>query len=848
MVLAVKVALLLGASELAHAHRPFPLGIHCGQFNTSEGALIIPNPEISWSTRWIATCDNPVLWLKGEMNKGFKMEFTSLTPNKERFKDVRVSVLTIGPGLPTLTEAEKARVPAEVLADIKEGEGAVLKEAPEDQTTCAHLASPEMSDACGPVKSVESAGDRCHFHEPYGDSHSWVLLDENVTAAESGMHRFAIWNPKKTTAKLSFACCAWPEDWAKEFPMQEVDCPYCGTSPDNSALGSWWSETKSMTEYGGFPELQDCNADAGPAKAPAKCPPKAEAAAEEDKQPESCKLGCLNGECHSHNIFGECSYKVHWITPFPTLNGAKVTKLILFKGDKVNFGQPMNHQMVHNMFDITSAENLAQCDFTGATEIANVEHIKIGKEVIFEATGTHYFTCGIACYPNMGGDCHCKQGQVITIEVKDSAEGMQCHDHFHVDDHGHDHDDDHSTSSAPAACQPDQVVAFTTSEDYGAADGQCSQMCTSESGLAYMAGVKKGSCAEQGFEKMIEQKEVQPPGSPMKTSVTIMGKETTAACGADQVVAYTTSSDYGAADGQCSQMCTSETGLAYMAGVQKGSCADQGFEKMIEQKEVQPPGSPMKTSVTIMGKETTVACGADQVVAYTTSSDYGAADGQCSQMCTSETGLAYMAGVQKGSCADQGFDTMLEQKEVQPPGSPMKTSVTIMTKGEKVSKTCHCHSYEEIKCDAAGDALYAEHIEEITQHCAGIIDGSESICPYNCFQPFEVLHLTYLECTTRPKHELYKKIDATGKCHQAAKPPYGKASECPVVDPAADGHTSAPTSDHEGHDHDDHGHDHDSVATTTAQTTASDTPVSASVCNFSAISFALSLISLLVQN
>jgi len=754
------------------------------------------------------------------MDKGFKMEFTSLTPNKERFKDVRVSVLTIGPGLPSLTEDEKARVPSEVLADIKAGEGAVLKEAPEDQTTCKHLASSEMTNATGPVKSVESAGERCHFHEPYGDSHSWVLLDENVVAAESGMHRFAVWNPKKTTAKLSFACCAWPEDWQTEYPMQTSNCPYCGTGTDNSAMGSWWSETKSMTEYGGFPELQECTVDAGPPKAPApeKCPPKAEPAAEEDKQPESCKLGCLNGECHSHNIFGECSYKVHWITPFPTLNGAKVTKLILFKGDKVNFGQPADHQMVHNMFDIKDADHLAKCDFTDATELANVEHIKIGKEVVFEKAGTHYFTCGIACHPNMGEDCHCKQGQVITVEVKDSGEGMRCHDHSHsTSDHdrGHDHDHDHDNAAAPIECS--ETTAYTTSADYGVTEGQCAQLCTAKAGLAYMTGVKEGSCADQGFDKFKEQKEVQPPGSPMKTSVTIMEKEAgAAACEAEQVTAYTTSADYGAAAGQCAQMCSSKSGLAYMTGVKEGSCADQGFDKMVEQKEVQPPGSPMKTSVTIMGKEAVAAaCKAEEVAAHTTSADYGAAEGQCAQMCSSKTGLAYMTGVKEGSCADSGFETMVEQKEVQPPGSPMKTSVTIFGKGKKVSETCHCHSFEDIKCDAAGDALYDEHIEEITEHCAGVIDGSETVCPYKCFQPFEVLHLNYLACTTRPKHELYKKIDATGKCHKAARPAYGDASECPAVDPGAES-----TADH--HDHD-HNHDHSSTGSGTGSGDAAGT-------------------------
>merc|ERR1719321_653457 len=136
-------------------------------------------------------------------------------------------------------------------------------------------------------------------------------------------------------------------------------------------------------------------------------------------------------------------------------------------------------------------------------------------------------------------------------------------------------------------------MAYATSTDYGAAELQCSQMCASEAGLTYMTGVMKGTCADQGFPKMVEQKEVQPAGSPMKTTVTIMGQEDQkAACQDNEVIAYSESKDYGAAEGQCSQMCASEAGMKYMTGVKKGTCADQGFPMMVEQKDVQPAGSP----------------------------------------------------------------------------------------------------------------------------------------------------------------------------------------------------------------------------------------------------------------
>lgn len=219
----------------------------------------------------------------------------------------------------------------------------------------------------------------------------------------------------------------------------------------------------------------------------------------------------------------------------------------------------------------------------------------------------------------------------------------------------------------------------------------------------------------------------------------------------------------------------------------------------------------MKMSVMIMAKAAAgpAACEEGQVTAYTVGdTTYGAADdSQCVQMCASKAGLQWMAGVKEGACADEGFGTMVEAKEVQPAGSPVKMGVTIMAKGgaaAPVSPNCHCHSYEEIKCDASGQDLYDEHIDEINEHCKGIVDGTDDACPYKCFQPFEVLHLNYLECDTRPKDALYLKIKATKKCHKAAKPAYGKASECPEVVLEEEDHHE----DHETHDHAEDGDHH----------------------------------------
>jgi hypothetical protein len=175
-----------------------------------------------------------------------------------------------------------------------------------------------------------------------------------------------------------------------------------------------------------------------------------------------------------------------------------------------------------------------------------------------------------------------------------------------------------------------------------------------------------------------------------------------------------------------------------------------------------------------------MTCGSGEVSAYMPGSpDYGATSDQCVELCTTSAGLAWMPTANEGSCADAGFPDPLEKKSVQPPGSPMAVEVLIHV-AFGISPTCHCHSKEEIECNSQGDDLYDEHIVEIQTYCQGVVDGTGDICPYLCFQPFEILHLHYLACDMRPKHELYKQIEATNKCHQAAKPPYG--TPCEVVE------------------------------------------------------------------
>jgi hypothetical protein len=151
-----------------------------------------------------------------------------------------------------------------------------------------------------------------------------------------------------------------------------------------------------------------------------------------------------------------------------------------------------------------------------------------------------------------------------------------------------------------------------------------------------------------------------------------------------------------------------------------------------------------------------------------------------------------MKDVQQGSCADQGnvYTPVMRTITLQNSPVPLQVRVTSQTNaGDAAVRTsststinyCHCHSFEKIvypEVETAADTLYLEHIEEIETYCQGVMDGSDDVCPYLCFQPMEVLH-HYLECPTRPVDPTDLAVNGTDLCHHAAQAPSG--TDCPVV-------------------------------------------------------------------
>ena len=182
------------------------------------------------------------------------------------------------------------------------------------------------------------------------------------------------------------------------------------------------------------------------------------------------------------------------------------------------------------------------------------------------------------------------------------------------------------------------------------------------------------------------------------------------------------------------------------------------------------------------------------------SSMFKSKTGECSQMCVPSAAMEWVEGsTEAGTCHDAGYYVDAENPKQTLQFNENAPPMEILVKAKPSDEPCHCHSYEEILCSAEGDALYDEHIDEITKYCAGVVAGSDTTCPYNCFQPFEVLHLHYLSCKYRNPHSLFLQVQNTKLCHLATRSKDGSecgtvaASSTPPATPAPTPADSAPT-------------------------------------------------------
>ena len=625
------------------AHRSLPSGITCGsQFSNPNTPLIIPNPKISWANYALFTCEHSVAWYEAQGTKDQEFKFTLTVPVIERFKDVRMTTVIIGDGLPALPQG--SNVPEDVSKYISNYNlGAVVYKSPVDQSTCSHLSSEEMA------KESTVKDGRCNFYEPFGGSNLWVVADSAFKLPITGTYKIAVYEENRSTAKASFACCDWPEDFQTQFQIPKSTCAACGSQESNPAWSSLFFEHKSMTAYGGYPPLQNCATNNTAIALPQgdKCPPSGGDVGDKPRQPQSCQLGCgKDGECHSHNVLGECIHELEW-SLMPKFGEANVTKVVIFKGDKIRFKAP-NDQLAHNLYEMRDDAALAQCAFGESKSLAGVEEVNIGHDVVFDKEGTYYFTCSIGC--NGQAFCHCRIGQKLTVEVKDATDGLRCHSHNTIKPKKENiFEDKDQNLKLPISCPPDMVNARSVNNIvYGApTENECSEQCIPEAVLNFMPGLERGSCLDIGYNSDLTSKTVTVENSPRPVKVVI---------------------------------------------------AKRGTRRM--QKDGRKDGT-----------------------------NDGRKDGT----------------------------------------------------NDGTNDICHCHSYEKISCEA-NDALYAEHITEIETYCTGILNGSEDVCPYKCFQPIEVLHLHYLECPSRPEDPTYMNVAKTNKCHIAAAAP--SKDSCTVEEPS----------------------------------------------------------------
>jgi len=211
--------------SITKAHRPATTKPSCGvDYGSSEDALTLLDPTMSWSFKHYADCTNRGTWISFENTGGADSSFYVgvLVPVIDRFRDVRPNALLIGPGLPSLNDEEWNIVPEEVQADPVWGNaeyGAILLQSPEDQTTCDHLGT-VMSEA----STVRNG--RCDFYEPFGGSNSWPTLDadNNILPVAGATYYVAVWIRDNMSSKLSIALGTWVEDFRTPFEVDEPSC------------------------------------------------------------------------------------------------------------------------------------------------------------------------------------------------------------------------------------------------------------------------------------------------------------------------------------------------------------------------------------------------------------------------------------------------------------------------------------------------------------------------------------------------------------------------------------------------------------------------------------------------
>ena len=224
----MKPASLLLAALLAStvlAHRPATTGSSCdADYGSSATALPLPDPTISWSFRHYLDCTHRAVWIQTVNPSPNQPFYVGVgIPTLDRLEDVRADALIIGPGLPTLSDEDWAKVPEDVRNDpvwsTADNMGAYFHESPQDQSSCDHLGSVMQGES-----TVRNG--RCDFYEPFGGTHSWRVLDadNNLLVQKGATYYIAVFLQQDTSAKIGIALGTWVENFITPY---DLDTPSC---------------------------------------------------------------------------------------------------------------------------------------------------------------------------------------------------------------------------------------------------------------------------------------------------------------------------------------------------------------------------------------------------------------------------------------------------------------------------------------------------------------------------------------------------------------------------------------------------------------------------------------------
>lgn len=218
------------------AHRPLLQRPSCdGDFSSVSSALVIPDPEISWSFKHYADCTSRAIWMAfTNPSEDFRFYVGIGVPTQPRFADLRADALIAGPGLPALSADDLASLPAAVRDEYAaleashaaengpsdpRGFGALLHRSPADQSSCAHLGAVMQ-------RSSTVREGRCDFYEPYGRTNSWRVLDAdgNVIPVAGARYHVAVWLQEHVSGKFGVAVGTWREDFSSRFSIEAPGC------------------------------------------------------------------------------------------------------------------------------------------------------------------------------------------------------------------------------------------------------------------------------------------------------------------------------------------------------------------------------------------------------------------------------------------------------------------------------------------------------------------------------------------------------------------------------------------------------------------------------------------------